>query len=123
MGFAQTTSDRCLYISTGEMFVIAVYVDIVLAGKSDRNMSEVKCPVHASIKCSDPCLCAKKPICSAIYSGLPCLTCARVAGVWSSLRQCKVVVLRGFRSPSSGQQPLHLNVVGAGTEGSQNILM
>ena len=44
MGFAQTTSDPCLYISTeGEMFVIAVYVDdIVLAGKSDRKLSEVK---------------------------------------------------------------------------------
>ena len=25
MCFAQTTSDPCLYISTGEMFVIAVY--------------------------------------------------------------------------------------------------
>ena len=44
MSFAQTTSDPCLYISTeGEMFVIAVYVDdIVLAGKSDRRLSEVK---------------------------------------------------------------------------------
>lgn len=44
MGFAQTTSDPCLYVSTEEeMFVIAVYVDdIVLAGKSDRKMSEVK---------------------------------------------------------------------------------
>ena len=44
MGFAQTTSDPCLYVSTeGEMFVVAVYVeDIVLAGKSDRKMSEVK---------------------------------------------------------------------------------
>ena len=44
MGFAQTTSDPCLYVSTeGEMFVIAVYVDdIVLAGKSNRKMSEVK---------------------------------------------------------------------------------
>ena len=44
MGFAQTTSDPCRYVSTeGEMFVIAVYVDdIVLAGKSGRKMSEVK---------------------------------------------------------------------------------
>ena len=44
MGFAQTTSDPCLYVSTeGELFVIAVYVDdIVLAGRSDRKMSEVK---------------------------------------------------------------------------------
>lgn len=43
MGFAQATSDLCLYVSTeGEMFVIAVYVDVMLAGKSDRKMSEVK---------------------------------------------------------------------------------
>ena len=44
MGFVQTTSDPCIYVSTeGEMFVIAVYVDdIVLAGKSDGQMSEVK---------------------------------------------------------------------------------
>ena len=44
MGFAQTTSNPYLYVSTeGEMFVIAVYVDdIVLAGKSNRKMSEVK---------------------------------------------------------------------------------
>ena len=44
MGFAQTTSDPCLHISTEvEMFVIAVYVDdVVLAGKSDRKLSEVK---------------------------------------------------------------------------------
>ena len=40
----------------------------------------------------DPCLCARGPICSAIYSGLPYLACARVAGAWSSLRQRKVVV-------------------------------
>ena len=42
MCFAQMTSDPCLYISTGEMFVIAVYVDIVLAGKNDRKLSKVK---------------------------------------------------------------------------------
>ena len=44
MGFSQTTSDPCLYISTEEeMLVIVVYVnDIVLTGKSDRKMSEVK---------------------------------------------------------------------------------
>ena len=44
MGFIQTTSDPCLYTSTeGEPFIIAVYVDdILLAGKSDKRMKEVK---------------------------------------------------------------------------------
>ena len=44
MGFVQTTSDPCLYVSTeGELCIIAVYVDdIVIAGKSDRKISEVK---------------------------------------------------------------------------------
>lgn len=44
MGFKQTTSDPCLYVATeGEMFIIAVYVDdILLAGKSDKRINEVK---------------------------------------------------------------------------------
>ena len=44
MGFVQTTSDPCLYTSTeGETFIIAIYVDdILLAGKSDKRMKEVK---------------------------------------------------------------------------------
>lgn len=44
MGFTQTNSDPCLYVpSEGEMFIIAVYVDdILLAGKSDERMIEVK---------------------------------------------------------------------------------
>ena len=44
MGFQQTTSDPCLYISTeGELFIVAVYVDdILLAGKSTKRMEEVK---------------------------------------------------------------------------------
>ena len=44
MGFIQATSDPCLYIaSEGEPFIIGVYVDdILLAGKSDRRMEEVK---------------------------------------------------------------------------------
>ena len=44
MGFVQSTSDPCLYVaSEGEKFIIAVYVDdIVLAGKSDKRMAEVK---------------------------------------------------------------------------------
>ena len=44
MGFVPTTSDPCIYTaSEGEMFVIGVYVDdIVLAGRSDKRMTEVK---------------------------------------------------------------------------------
>ena len=46
MGFTQSASDPCLYISSegkGEMFVVAIYVDdVVLAGKSDQRMREVK---------------------------------------------------------------------------------
>ena len=43
MGFMQTTSDPCLYVSTeGEPFIIAVYVDdILLAGKLDKRIAEV----------------------------------------------------------------------------------
>ena len=55
MGFVQTTSDPCIYVSTeGEMFVIAVYVDdIVLAGKSDRQMSEVKSALSSKFDVKD----------------------------------------------------------------------
>ena len=44
MGFVQAKGDPCIYVtSEGEMFIIAVYVDdIVLAGKSDKRMTEVK---------------------------------------------------------------------------------
>ena len=44
MGFVQAKGDPCLYMaSEGEMFIIAVYVDdIVLAGKGDQRMAEVK---------------------------------------------------------------------------------
>ena len=44
MGFVQAKGDPCLYLaSEGEMFIIAVYVDdIVLAGKSDQRLAEVK---------------------------------------------------------------------------------
>lgn len=41
MGFVQSTGDPCLYISTtGEPFIIAVYVDdILLAGKSAQRIT------------------------------------------------------------------------------------
>ena len=44
MGFVQAKGDPCLYMaSEGEMFIIAVYVDdIVLAGKGDQRIAEVK---------------------------------------------------------------------------------
>ena len=44
MGFVQAKGDPCLYMaSEGEMFIIAVYLDdIVLAGKGDQRMAEVK---------------------------------------------------------------------------------
>ena len=44
MGFKHTTGNPCLYVATeGEMFIIAVYVnDILLAGKNDKRMTEVK---------------------------------------------------------------------------------
>ena len=44
MGFAQTTSDHCIYIAKGgEPFIIGIYVDdILLAGKNDKRISEVK---------------------------------------------------------------------------------
>eukprot|EP00794_Sanderia_malayensis_P020840 gene20840-22883_t len=44
MGFEQTSSDPCIYTASGgELFLIAVYVDdIILAGRSDKRMKEVK---------------------------------------------------------------------------------
>ena len=44
MGFAQATSDPCIYIAkSGEPFIIGIYVDdILLAGKSDKQLGEVK---------------------------------------------------------------------------------
>ena len=45
MGFVQTTGDPCIYIKEGggEIFIIVVYIDdILLAGKSDQKINEVK---------------------------------------------------------------------------------
>ena len=44
MGFEQANSDPCIYTASGgELFLIAVYVDdIILAGRSDQRMKEVK---------------------------------------------------------------------------------
>jgi len=55
IGFAQTTGDPCIYTALeGEMFIIAVYVDdILLAGKSDRRMTEVKQALSKQFKMKD----------------------------------------------------------------------
>lgn len=44
MGFVQTPNDPCLYVAwKGKMFMIGVYEhDIILAGKSNRQMLKVK---------------------------------------------------------------------------------
>ena len=45
MGFVQTPTDPCIYVSDDDSnpFVIAVYVDdIVLADPSDKKIAEVK---------------------------------------------------------------------------------
>ena len=44
MGFTQTTSDPCIYTdASGDLFYIGVYVDdIILAGRSDDRIKEVK---------------------------------------------------------------------------------
>ena len=44
MGFTQSTSDPCIYTSSKEgLLILAVYVDdIVLAGKSEKKIAEVK---------------------------------------------------------------------------------
>lgn len=55
MGFAQTTGDPCIYTALeGEMFIIAVYVDdILLAGKSDERMTQVKEALAKQFKMKD----------------------------------------------------------------------
>ena len=55
MGFEQTSSDPCLYVSSkGELFFIAVYVDdIILAGESIERMNEVKSALSAQFDVKD----------------------------------------------------------------------
>jgi hypothetical protein len=55
MGFAQTDSDPCVYVSTeGEFFIIAVYVDdILLAGKSNKRITEVKQALSSQFEVKD----------------------------------------------------------------------
>ena len=54
MGFSQSASDPCIYTSSEETFMIAVYVgDIILAGKTDRRMKEVKEAMGKCFKVKD----------------------------------------------------------------------
>ena len=57
MGFKQTSCDPCLYVSTnseGEIFIIAVYVDdIILGGKSEARLNEVKKELSIKFKMKD----------------------------------------------------------------------
>ena len=57
MGFKQTSGDPCLYInldSEEEVFVVAVYVDdIILGGRSEAKMSEVKAELRLKFEMKD----------------------------------------------------------------------
>ena len=54
MGFDQTPSDPCLYVSKGEMFIVAVYVDdILLACKDNTRMEQVKKIIGKYFKVKD----------------------------------------------------------------------
>ena len=55
MGFVQTPGDPCLYlVLEGETFLIAVYVDdILLAGKSDEQLTVVKHALSQQFKVKD----------------------------------------------------------------------
>ena len=55
MGFKQSKSDPCIYVSESEgMFVIAVYVDdILLAGKSEQKIAEIKSTLKQCFKLKD----------------------------------------------------------------------
>ena len=57
MGFKQTSCDPCLYVSSnseGEIFIIAVYVDdIILGGKSEARLNEVKKELSIKFKMKD----------------------------------------------------------------------
>ena len=55
MGFVQSASDPCVYKdSGGEMFLVGVYVDdIILAGKSDKRIKEVKRALAAKFDIKD----------------------------------------------------------------------
>ncbi len=54
LGFQQTPSDPCLYISIESAMIIAVYVDdLVLAGKSEEEIEEAKRNLSSRFKIQD----------------------------------------------------------------------
>ena len=57
MGFTQAPSDPCLYVdsdSEGEIFIVAVYVDdIILGGKSESKLIEVKKELSKAFEIKD----------------------------------------------------------------------
>ena len=57
MGFTQAPGDPCLYVesdSEGEMFIVAVYVDdIILGGKSESKLMEVKKELSKTFEMKD----------------------------------------------------------------------
>ena len=57
MGFTQAPNDPCLYVdsdSEGEIFIVAVYVDdIILGGKSESKLMEVKKELSKTFEMKD----------------------------------------------------------------------
>jgi hypothetical protein len=55
MGFASSSSDPSIYTtSEGDSFIIGVYVDdLVLAGKNDKKMAEVKATLSTKFEMKD----------------------------------------------------------------------
>ena len=55
IGFVQANSDPCIYVATsGETFIIGIYVDdILLAGKSEKWISEVKLALAKTFEVKD----------------------------------------------------------------------
>ena len=53
MGFKQTFGDPCLYLSEGEIFFVAVYVDDIIGGKGESKMNGVKKELSQRFKMKD----------------------------------------------------------------------
>ena len=55
MGFEQSSNDSCIYISTTSgLLILAVYVDdILLAGKSQQRIAQVKADLGESFQVKD----------------------------------------------------------------------
>ena len=55
IGFVQANCDPCIYVATsGETFIIGIYVDdILLAGKSEKRISEIKLALAKTFEVKD----------------------------------------------------------------------